>query len=362
MDKRIIELFKEADDEDKKIRSNALKTLANDNKAFDFLIKSLEDSNVLMRPGSARLLGNIGDSRAVEPLLKALEDQNSNVILYVAEALGNIGDSRAVEPLIRMISGKEPTVIFFIAEALGNIGDSRAVEPLIEILKQFDGDIRASAAKALGKIGDPRAVNPLIGTLQDEWFAARVTAAQSLGEIGDSRAINSLIEALKDHEKGVAASAAESLGKFNDSYAKDALSKAVLENHIIPINGGGDEVLRVSKGLLKKAAINDLEKSPSSSKGNKEKKQSKGKILGKLSIMFGATILLILIIIDVWASYVGVDFLAQGFFISGSYVDLIAKLLVTLFWVSIWLVATHNTLISLLDLFISAPTDEDEKL
>lgn len=89
----------------------------------------------------------------------------------------------AVEPLIKSLKNTDVVVRRGAAETLGEMAIERAVEPLIDALKDEHATVRYRAAKSLGQIRDKRAVGPLNEALQDSDSSVRNWAEWSLKEI-----------------------------------------------------------------------------------------------------------------------------------------------------------------------------------
>lgn len=142
------------------------------------------NSDLLTTPGAqaAATLVSIG-SRAFEPLLRALEQPQWIARRHAAWALGALDDRRALKPLLKALADREPDVRAQAAWALGALDVSEATAPLTSALKDAEARVRRQAAWALGAIGDSRATPELIIALKDGDAGVRRHAAWALGVI-----------------------------------------------------------------------------------------------------------------------------------------------------------------------------------
>jgi HEAT repeat protein len=89
-----------------------------------------------IRRFAARALGNIGDVKAVEPLMNIVNTDTSTLVrTAAAEALGTLKDVRAYNTLIKALQETNTQVSASAASALGLLGDVRAINPLVAVLK-----------------------------------------------------------------------------------------------------------------------------------------------------------------------------------------------------------------------------------
>jgi len=203
-----------------RIRIDAANALAGaqDQRAFDVLVATLEDQNHWRdRANAATSLGKLGDPRAIELLFNVfLNDTSGGAQRRAGESLERIDpewyEDLTEDQISELIIGAFINNNLFVRERClklikeidPNWPDSavRVVEPLIAALE--DGGLmdRRYAAEALGYIGDARAVDPLIVALKDEYDMVRRRAAEALGGIGDASAVEALIAALKDEGPG----------------------------------------------------------------------------------------------------------------------------------------------------------------
>ncbi len=155
-------------DENFAVRTVAVQKLASlGTVAVNPLLMALNHRDVLIRAGTARVLGILKDGRAVTPLVNALHDEDTRVQRAAIEALGLFRTRLAVQPLIECLrTSQDDRVVTGCAVALGRIGDARAVEPLIALLRQPHLRAVMEAARSLAQLGDPRAIEPLIDVLR----------------------------------------------------------------------------------------------------------------------------------------------------------------------------------------------------
>ena len=132
--------------------------------SIDDLAKQLASSDADTRLQAVKALGASKDNRAVEYLIKSLGDPDLRVQAKAVQTLGDLRATEAtlvlVEYLLRRTTDahlKQPILV-----SLGEIGDMRAAQPVIEFL-QRDTDVttRGTAVFALGEIGAPESANTL---------------------------------------------------------------------------------------------------------------------------------------------------------------------------------------------------------
>ncbi|MDR1722242.1 MAG: HEAT repeat domain-containing protein, partial [Methanobrevibacter sp.] len=117
-------------------------------KSIEELIDDLKVDDEFTKEEAIALLEEKGGD-AVEPLIEALlKNRNKNVKIGVATVLGAIGDSRAIDPLIKTLSNSNKLVRREASTSLGRMGED-AVEPLINVLDDEDWKVRGLAAGAL---------------------------------------------------------------------------------------------------------------------------------------------------------------------------------------------------------------------
>jgi HEAT repeat protein len=128
------------------------------------MVEVLQRGNRAERQAAALTLGHLGDTeRATESLIAALRDRDHLVREGSARSLGMLGDSRAFEPLSALVEDTSPTVAVAAIGALAQLGDERAVGPLIAILRneQSGYTLREAATGALREIGSEGALSAL---------------------------------------------------------------------------------------------------------------------------------------------------------------------------------------------------------
>ena len=78
------------------------KKFNNGSKAFDAIIKKLQEENLIVKEAAIQSLGEIGDPRAVPYLLPGLESKSFAVKLATLKALEKIGDIQVIPDLKRV--------------------------------------------------------------------------------------------------------------------------------------------------------------------------------------------------------------------------------------------------------------------
>jgi HEAT repeat protein len=155
----IVALINAAKDNDRdirkafEIRKASLKALVNIGPAaVPALVAALRDSDIWLREGVAKALGEIGSpaAEAVPALAAALNDPEKDVRRNAAQALGGIGSpaAEAIPALAAALNDPEKDVRRNAAQALGEIGPA-AVPALVAALNDPDELVRESVKVAL---------------------------------------------------------------------------------------------------------------------------------------------------------------------------------------------------------------------
>ena len=132
--------------------------------ALTTLLETLNDPDPLVRAGSARALGVIGDKSALPALENALLKEQSFSALY---ALGQIGGDEAAQMLLKAMA----LGLFNPSSIISWLGETRSptvIQPVIDFADHSDAEVRRSVAEALGNFDDPLARDVLIHLLEDE--------------------------------------------------------------------------------------------------------------------------------------------------------------------------------------------------
>ncbi len=145
-------------------RLEAVKSLgaSKDDKAIEYLIQALGDSDVRVQAKAIQMLGDIRATDATPVLVQYLflRTTNTDMKQSILASLGKIGDARAAEPVIEFLHrdldpATRGTAIF----ALGEIGSAESMEALDQIAKtDQDAIVRRLATEAKGKVQVHQAV------------------------------------------------------------------------------------------------------------------------------------------------------------------------------------------------------------
>jgi HEAT repeat protein/beta-lactamase regulating signal transducer with metallopeptidase domain len=203
---------------------------AQDDRAAEALLQTLQSASWDVRKAAVERLAKIRGGRAAELLIAALKDEDVQVREQAVIGLGIRRDERLAEPLIAALTDRDWQVREQAAIALARINDERAVVSLLKALLDSEWAVREQAARSLGTAGQERAVEPLINALQDQHDQVREAAAKSLGIIGDRRALKPLHQALQDADEQVRKKAAEALGLFKQSGGNSSMSMNALRS------------------------------------------------------------------------------------------------------------------------------------
>jgi HEAT repeat protein len=177
----------------------------------------------LMASGSlanmAKALQVKGETKPVSPLIEALDDQDKRIRLNAVIALARIGDRRAVQPLMNLMLRQEDYDVQTAAIAgLGDLGSPMAVPLLVKILEEVKDDfVKGAAIEALGKTGadyGSQVQEILVPFLGDSDVFVRQMTCKALGMVGDRRIAPSLEYSLHDTDEKVSQVARRSLEKL----------------------------------------------------------------------------------------------------------------------------------------------------
>lgn len=213
-------------------------------RIFDFIDNALKDENKLVRKETAKSLQSLSESRrerAFESLIKALDNEDDEVRRLAAESLGLFDCEKAIPLLVSALKSRDATVRRFAADALGRIRSKKALQPLIDVLV-FDnnGSVREEAARALGKIKSRRAVEPLIDALMDQNNEGRSGAAEALGRIKAKNTVDHLIVALADTDDFTRMAAAKALGRIKPKKSIEPLFNSLYDwNRFVKVEAAG---------------------------------------------------------------------------------------------------------------------------
>ena len=192
------------------------------------LIQSLKESPDPC--SAAEALGNLKASEAIKPLVDIIKHhKDRRVRRCAAEALADIGDKKAFDLLVSSLNDKDLITASRSAYALGILKDPGATKPLLHALTE--SNIPCPAAEALGRIKDPRSVEPLIEALKHEDKSVRSCAVIALGMIGDPRAIEPLTDTfMQDSDPITQRRARIALKMIKNSHAKEQSQKYLIED------------------------------------------------------------------------------------------------------------------------------------
>ena len=198
-------------------------TRSGDKKAFQSVIKALNDKTFEPRSLCARYLGEFGDKRAVKPLIAALNDSDSYTRMESVTALGKLKDKLSVLPLIAVLNNDTPKMKSLAAHSLGEIKDKRAVLPLIDNLKDKNPNLRNEIVFALCELKDKRAVEPLMEIIKQDpttiEYREKINLANVMAYFGEKRAVKPIIGFLKFKDGDIRKYAIIALGKLGDPSA-----------------------------------------------------------------------------------------------------------------------------------------------
>jgi HEAT repeat protein len=200
-----------------------LLTRAPDTAAIADLVRSLGDSEPVVRGQVVRALLATGQRDTVLPLLGRIDDPDAPVREQILLALSILGDERAVLPLLGKLQDQRPSVRSGAARALGRLKDARAVAGLLLALSDSDVEVKAAVAGALADLQATQAVEPLIAVLRathDEALQGAVLSA--LARLKSPAAAAVIVQSLGSDDAQVSQMALQAM-----SHASDLLIEAL---------------------------------------------------------------------------------------------------------------------------------------
>lgn len=195
----------------------------------DILLDILIDSNVSTekRGLAADTLGMMRSEKALPYLIRLLDEKDLMLASSAVTSLGSTKDPRAVEPLIKKLSDpnvKDIRIKYYIPTALARIGDKRALPILIDLLKE--DSYRRNVVQSLGILGDREAVPALISVLSDPSENVRMAVAISLGQVGDGKVIESLTKiSTNDPSESVRKAALDAINKIKERESQSKIQQ-----------------------------------------------------------------------------------------------------------------------------------------
>jgi HEAT repeat protein len=161
--------------------------------SIDDFVKKLESDDAEKRLEAVKSLGATKDNKAVEYLIGALGDSDMRVRAKALDMLGEMRATDATPVLIQQLFLRttETPMKQRILAALGKIADPRATRPIMEFLRRdLDPATRGTAIFALGDIGSADAVDALSQIAQaDDDQTVRRLAGEALTKVQAHQAV-----------------------------------------------------------------------------------------------------------------------------------------------------------------------------
>jgi len=134
-----------------KVRAFEAMRTAGRSKLFDAVLTLLKDADEYIRSSAVEILKK--DQRAFNHLIKTLDDTDPGVQARTVEALVTLEDKRAVPVFLRLLR-EMPTLGTLVIPALAKLEGRQAIPPLIECLQGTDKAVRIAALRALSSLAD----------------------------------------------------------------------------------------------------------------------------------------------------------------------------------------------------------------
>jgi HEAT repeat protein len=198
-------LLQAVDDEDKKVRVEAIYTLGvigsggqikMSEAAVGRLLKALDHYDPAVRAGAARVVGRLRVRSAGDALLKAVNDSNAEVRYAAMRALGMIGEERAVQALTEQLNyyGRGEGA-WSALDALARIASPSSVAVFKARLTDKDPYLRRASAEGLARLGDTSVVEQFVSDVNmDESDMVRAAMAFALYKTGQITYMDRLID------------------------------------------------------------------------------------------------------------------------------------------------------------------------
>jgi HEAT repeat protein len=171
---------------------------------------------------------------SIDDYVRNLTSDDAEKRLQAVKSLGASKDNKAVEYLIQALGDSDVRVQAKAIAMLGDLRATDATPVLIQylFLRTTEANMKQLILASLGKIGDPRAARPIMEFLQrDLDEATRGTAIFALGEIGAPESVDTLSQiADADQDQTVRRLASEAVNKVH--YHQAAMKKEVKPSEV----------------------------------------------------------------------------------------------------------------------------------
>jgi len=191
---------------------------------IEALFKAVDDENPKVRTEAIYTIGTVARpplaAGEVALLIKALDHYDPSIRAAAARVAGRLEVAAASDVLVTAINDSQAPVRYAAMRALGFLHERRAAPALAEQLKFYGkGEGAWSALDALARIGDPSSVPLFKARLADKDPFLRRAAAEGLGRAHDSSELSALeIGAGNDPSEMVRAAMAFALQKLGRHY------------------------------------------------------------------------------------------------------------------------------------------------
>ncbi|MBI3329300.1 MAG: protein kinase [Nitrospinae bacterium] len=164
-----------------KVRAFDALRIAGESKLFDAALTLLKDADAYIRSSAIEILKK--DQRAFDYLLHTLENPDADVRARTVEALVMLEDRRAAPVFLRMLHDT-PEVGTLLIPALAKLGDRQAIPPLVECLQGTNQVLRKEALRTLATLTDATHAEQVLKAV----MAMRDTADAELKEVANGTA------------------------------------------------------------------------------------------------------------------------------------------------------------------------------
>jgi HEAT repeat protein len=191
----------------------------------------------------AHALGGIGDDRAFEPLLRLLDDPRAAVRQAAVGALGSVGHPALRGRVGALLGSPSPTVREGAVRVAGYFGWGECADRLLALCRDADDGVRRAAVEHLAWLDDPRMPAALAEALRSAPATTRAAAARAAARLAPAEAAALLPAALADGDLWVRYYAARSAGALALGAVAPALAELALRDPAVPVRIAAVEAL-----------------------------------------------------------------------------------------------------------------------
>lgn len=223
-------LLEALDDQDKKVREEALESLIciGDKKIIPILKKKIEDTSARIKTKasskSSERTKMYKSSAKKQKTQYVGSEEGISSIADIARCIAIVGGKEESSYLLELMKHKDNTVREAVVQSIYYAGDESVISCLIDIVsnKEENLDLRLLAITSLGNIGTKKAIDCLVSNLSSDKDKIVIGCLNGLRWFKDKESVPNIIPLLKHKDKAVVVNAARTL---SDIGAKEAFSQ-----------------------------------------------------------------------------------------------------------------------------------------